>query len=148
MQKLLSYLVIGSVSLLATTRPSLACSCLPTTPETAKQQANVVFTGRVIRQQTANNERDRLPEANIVWTFLVDDVEKGRAPRRLRVESPQSSAACGFNFQLGGRYRVYAQRDGKTLRTSLCSGNEQLQTAGNPRSTLPTTISATACTQL
>lgn len=126
MQRWLSYLAVVSnalilVSGLTSAQPTLACSCIRITPQMAEQRADVVFTGQVIWRQLATPNRDRPPVA--VWTFLVDQVSKGKAPRRVEVYSSRSTASCGAYFRMGAYYRVYAQRDRQKLSTSLCAGN-------------------------
>ncbi len=127
MQQWLGYLAVASnalilVSVLTSAQPSLACSCIRATPEMAQQRADVVFTGQVILRQLATPSRDRPPVA--VWTFLVDQVSKGKAPRRVEVYSSRSTASCGAYFRIGGYYRVYARRSHQKLATHLCAGNE------------------------
>ncbi len=131
MRQWLSYLGLAVTSQaailmfgLASAQPSLACSCIRTTPEMARQRADVVFTGQVILYQLTTPNRDRPPVA--VWTFLVDQVSKGKAPRRVEVYSSRSTASCGAYFRMGGHYRVYARRSHQKLSTNLCAGNETI----------------------
>lgn len=131
MQQWLNYLALAVISNalmlvsgLTSAQPSLACSCIRTTPKMAEQRADVVFTGQVILRQLATPARDRPPVA--VWTFLVDQVSKGKAPRRVEVYSSHSTASCGAYFRMGAFYRVYAQRDRQRLSTNLCAGNETI----------------------
>jgi hypothetical protein len=51
-------------------------------------------------------------------TFDVDRVWKGDVPPQMTVETRVSTASCGYDFDRGERYLVYA-RDGQV---SLCSG--------------------------
>ena len=131
MQQWLNYLALAvasnALSLvfgLASAQPGLACSCIRTTPNMAEQRADIVFTGQVILRRLDTPTRDRPPVA--VWTFLVDQVSKGKAPRRVEVYSARSTASCGVHFQMGADYRVYARRDRQRLSTNLCAGNEAI----------------------
>jgi hypothetical protein len=62
----------------------------------------------------------------VTWTFVVDGREKGPRRDRIDVASAMDEVSCGFEFQIGQRYRVLAYRQGDTFRTGLGSGNEEL----------------------
>lgn len=60
----------------------------------------------------------------MVATFAVERRWKGPTMRRLRVQTCGTQAmlcTCGFDFQLGQRYVVFA--DGKPPETSSCNRN-------------------------
>ena len=54
---------------------------------------------------------------------------KGELGATQEVVSARLSASCGCAFAQGGRYLVYATRNGGVLRASLCGGSREL-TAG------------------
>lgn len=113
-----------------------ACSCLRTTPQQSLSNSQAVFAGRVIDVIQPNpvetqNSRRR-PTSNpeeIKVVFEVSQVWKGGRKARLMVMTSNSSAGCGYSFQKGEEYLVYASRQASRLTTGLCSGTKPLSTA-------------------
>ncbi len=79
--------------------------------------ADIGVEGKVIRVRTF----PRGGAGRIVATIRVTKVLKGRVPRTIRVETRESSAACGVNFVVGERYRFGAYATGRNYSTGLCS---------------------------
>ena len=79
-----------------------ACSCIPP-PEPAKAlaQSAAVFLAKVIEIDDAGN-------VNKTVTLEVEKWWKGGEAARVKVVTPSNGAACGFSFQVGERYLVYA----------------------------------------
>jgi hypothetical protein len=75
----------------------------------------------------------------VTWTVDVDKIEKGQVADPQDVQSSRDSASCGYDFVVGKRYRVFANRqeNGK-LATGLCSGTAE-QSAPPPTSTVVAT---------
>ena len=97
------------------------------TPEEQMKRADVVFTGLVVDKKSTPDDPERQGGLSpIVWTFAVEDSKKGEASKRLLIESASNSAACGINFQMGGRYQVFANQNGTKLKAFLCSGTQLL----------------------
>lgn len=121
-------LLIAFVAIPAGT--AVACSCARLDPEEQVGQADAVFLG------TAVNVRAR-PAADggsglVTAELRADHVYKGRADAEFEVVTPAHSAACGYQFERGGRYLVLAKADGDRLTTSLCSGNLRVPDTGRP----------------
>ncbi|HET7483732.1 MAG TPA: hypothetical protein VFK89_12825, partial [Actinomycetota bacterium] len=56
------------------------------------------------------------------WSFAVDSVYKGEIHEEQEIVTSQQSSACGFSFDEGQRYVVFAfSRPGGTLTTNSCS---------------------------
>ena len=67
------------------------------------------------------------------WTFVVDDVEKGPAALvRATVQSERLGMSCGYEFELGNRYRVVATEGREGLYASSFGGTEQIKSLPNP----------------
>jgi hypothetical protein len=62
-------------------------------------------------------------------TFDVSDVWKGPAYRRMVLTTSRESASCGYPFQLGETYLVYAADRGDGLTTHLCSRTNSISQA-------------------
>jgi hypothetical protein len=130
--------------LLATTLLSIlpvslanACSCLPRTPQQNFQSSEAVFSGRVInitnftrgaRQSYTGSYSSSEPEA-VQVIFEVSKVWKGKSNQNLVVRTAANSAMCGYNFQQGQEYLVYADEAENKLVTGLCNGTKPLSMA-------------------
>jgi hypothetical protein len=120
---------------------ALACSCAPLPPpQEARDQATAVFTGTVV-----SITPDATGNYNLV-RFQLDRVWKGAKCRELVVSTGLSDLNCGYTFQVGQTYLVYAYEDnsvrGARLNTNLCSrtrpvaeANEDLSALGEPTET-------------
>lgn len=105
------------------------CSCVPPgPPREALAQAEAVFSGRVVsvgEEQSGGNPDQPYLEVRIVpqrrW--------KGAAADTVTVLTPPNSAVCGFAFETGREYLVYAE-GGDGLRVFLCSRTAALADAG------------------
>jgi Tissue inhibitor of metalloproteinase len=101
---------------------AIACSCLPTTPQQSFESSQAVFAGQAIEVTPLRGQE------TVRVTFRVSKVWKGRNSRRLVLTTSNSSASCGFNFEPGQRYLVYASAQ-RSLTTNLCSGTKLLSGA-------------------
>lgn len=115
-----------------------ACSCLRSTPEEHFARANAVFSGKVIEVDGKQNTQIPLPDSflNRQIKFEVSRVWKGNVEKQEVVLTSDSSASCGYSFEKGKEYLVYAsEQDGK-LQTGLCSGTNLLSQAQENLETL------------
>jgi hypothetical protein len=141
----LSALFLGAL-LVASTGFSAAhaCSCAAAvTPEQALQRSGSVFTGTVVNivpPPPGIISNTGSPEE---VTFRVANVSKGPAPSAdgtIVITTAVNGASCGYNFQVGGRYRVYAYNAGQNLQTDLCSGTNLISmdsTLPSPQANVP-----------
>jgi hypothetical protein len=90
-------------------RPAYACSCVTPKPsrDVAFSEAAAVFTGQVLTV-------DRAPMGDELYTvrarLVVSAPEKGVSDRFVEVWTPEKPDACGYSFQVGQLYRVFADR--------------------------------------
>lgn len=115
---LFSALAVLSVG---TAGPAQACSCLPQSLSEAFLESDLIVQGSVT-EVTPVVEEGWLS----YWTVVLSlekswKGEKGVA--MVTVLDPPNGAVCGFGFQVGESYVVYALRDEKreAYTTSLCS---------------------------
>jgi hypothetical protein len=83
-----------------------------------------VFVGRIVSLEISSKVIGGETIENMIATFDLERRWKGPSVRRLRVQTCGTQAlvcTCGFNFQLGERYVVFAE--GKPLKTSSCNRN-------------------------
>jgi hypothetical protein len=114
MRRLLVLLLLVMAPIPVVASPAWACSCKA---GIGIEDARLAFDGTV-------RSVDRAGAENYV-RFAVEKLVKGSAGAEVTLTTSDAEASCGYRFDEGGRYRVYAVDDA----TSLCSGNELL-TAG------------------
>jgi len=108
--------LLASLVALAAQKPSTAaaCSCVqPPGPKDAAQNSTAVFEGRVTRIDDPQGE----PKVH----FKMVRSFKGPSSESIEVRTANSSAACGYGFEEGQSYLVYANDFEGTLSASLCS---------------------------
>lgn len=125
-----------------------ACSCLsPGTPCESFGSAAAVFAGTV----TAVRERDRSKPNDVddvgyrrVFKFSVEQSFLGVDTTEIEILTGSGGGDCGYQFNVGGRYLVYAHRYRNLLVATICSrtkpfaqANEDLAFLGNLSSTPP-----------
>lgn len=117
-------LLAAAVVALTTAGFAHACSCIaPPPPEKARDQAAAVFSGKVLKTETVNNQ--------LRVTFEVARTWKGPSERQLVVTTATNGAACGVSFKAKESYLVYCfstKADG-ALSTNLCTRTTTLKNA-------------------
>jgi hypothetical protein len=90
--------------------------------------SDAVFSGKVVeidRPSPIKSSED--PET---VTFRVIESWKGPGGGgTLEVKTPVSGASCGYHFEEGQDYLVYAYGKGEPFETSICSGTTHLSKA-------------------
>jgi hypothetical protein len=116
----LPLIVAASVAIvvLAAT-PCWACSCIAVAPEEQAASSSAIFGG-VVEEVELAGQGDFGQEVEA--TFAVDTIYKGQVPARVVVGTAADSAACGVEFEEGGRYTVFASGDeAEGFSTGLCT---------------------------
>jgi hypothetical protein len=107
---------------------AFACSCLqPAPPLKALAESDAVFSGTVV-----SLSEPMLPTSSadlMSVEFDVAQVWKGDISQKEEIHTALSSASCGFNFEAGRDYIVYANEYGGRLQASLCSRTSLLSDA-------------------
>jgi hypothetical protein len=105
-----------------------ACSCAELQPNQALQMADVAFVGVVARVADPSAGNPMVSSAEpIFYTFAVERAQKQVGETStIQVSSARDGASCGQAFAVGQRWQLYAYRDGATLSTGICSGNQML----------------------
>ncbi len=113
--------VIGILLLSLAVTPvpeSLACSCVQASFDERVDLADVIFVGTA-----ASLDGDG---ATLYWSFADVVFVKGAEQAGIRpvvVGTLDNSAACGYGFDAGAEYAVFAAVDGGKMQTGLCNGN-------------------------
>ncbi|MEU6719314.1 hypothetical protein ABZ897_48300 [Nonomuraea sp. NPDC046802] len=133
--RLFALFALVAALLAGTSTAAHACSCARMTPAQSAEQATAVFTGTVVAARDA-----RSPDP-AVFTFRADNVYKGTPAAEFTLATNVDSAACGYAFEKGTRYLVFAGSETSTLAekvpgvelsSSLCSGNVPIQQGTGP----------------
>lgn len=120
-----------AVSFGGAVEPCFACSCImPGAPQEEMARSSAVFQGKVIevRSAPAGGMVSSMDPVEVI--FEVSQVWKGPEYTRLSVKTALSSASCGFEFQAGQEYIVYASGDEGGLETGLCTRTRTLADGG------------------
>ncbi len=137
--KSLLILAVGiamAASLAWAPKASHACSCLPPgPPRESLESSAAVFAGKVMSIETKQGvalpggEDGFLPSHHEV-RLQVSRSWKGKASGTVTVTTQEHSASCGYGFETGREYLVYAHdtEDGG-LGVSLCSRTAPLENA-------------------
>jgi len=129
--RILLLLVIITSMLTIETGPAYACSCAPPgPPDEELSNAAAVFTGKVISLAKPKGGFGPVSSADpIEVTFQVDKVWKGSVSQTTTITTARSGASCGYTFEKGSEYIVYAHGQENNLSVSLCSRTQPLDTA-------------------
>lgn len=102
-----------------------ACSCIePLPPSESLEEAETVFSGVVLSKRVRHD--------TIKVTFKVSCAWKGELKEKITVYTAIQSATCGFSFQRGREYLVYAHKNqffSTKLTTNLCTRTKELSGA-------------------
>ena len=141
--------VILLALMLAQPRPASACSCVPPDPPpVAFTNAHAVFVGGVTAINDPTWLARTLPFLPIVYSsadpvlanFQVGDSWKGVTTTTVAIRTAVSGASCGYTFDVGKQYVVYAYQYNGELETSICTRTSEVALATadlNYLSTLP-----------
>jgi hypothetical protein len=107
-----------------------ACSCMGVSTQRYISGSDTVFSGKVVEIDGP----PRIPHApssgSDTVTFRVSESWKGPGGGgTLEVKTPASGVSCGYHFEEGKEYLVYAYGKGESLKTSICSGTKPLSKA-------------------
>lgn len=119
-------LTLCAAACLLQTPAAVGCMCVksPDVPA-ALGRADAVFAGVIVGKQDAAAENAMLSSMDpIAYFFDVTDVWKGAVGDTAVVTTARHSASCGYPFELGRSYIVYATYSRTVegeLRTNLCT---------------------------
>lgn len=102
---------------------ALACTCAPPPPPAqARDAADSVFSGTVLSITPGKNGLDVKIQVDRSW--------KSARCGTVVVQTPPDSAMCGYSFEVGKSYLIYADLEKGKLSTSLCSRTRTVEEAG------------------
>jgi hypothetical protein len=140
----LAFIVLAGFAL-SIPKAAYACSCAIRGGESEEELtrqatagAQAVFAGEVssIEDPSEPSPGDIVSSADPVKvTFDVSQVWKGPKDETVAVETPRSGASCGYDFEEGSQYLVYADNTSvmgeksEALQVGLCGGTSQVSNA-------------------
>ncbi len=121
---------------------SFACSCveidesLSKKVERAFNQSDLIISGKVVDIIVVNNSKIKSSADPIIYKFEILKKFKGKIEKQfIEIASEASRASCGYSFELGKSYLVYARKSTHFVKmtknkfdfvTGLCSRNQEL----------------------
>lgn len=121
---------IALCALLLSAAPALACSCVLQTVAQAKQAAVAIFEGRVTSIVDAPGSAvDVIPEQRVTLS-IARSWRSLEHQETVTLRTAKSGATCGYAFELGTSYLVYAGGEPDKLDVSSCSRTRRLSDAG------------------
>lgn len=118
-----SILFLGGLALSLGSIDVSGCTCItPGPPSDVFEQASAVFVGKVIEIELMDANKIRGPFAGKLVRFSVERAFKGVEEDQVQILTARSEASCGYPFEEGKIYLVYANKgEDERLRTSICS---------------------------
>ncbi len=108
--------------------PAEACSCMAQGFEEARSGAAAIFEGRVDAIEPIGGQ--------LRVRFHVTQAWRGVEHESVELLTASNSAACGYTFEIGQHYLVYAGQDDASLTVSLCSRTARMDDASEDRQLL------------
>ncbi|HEU4606203.1 MAG TPA: hypothetical protein VFS46_08205 [Nitrososphaera sp.] len=103
---------------------AFACSCGQTSMQERFERSEAVFSGRAIETEIIQPNMFTMKT-----TFQVDRAWRGLSENTVTVRTSTQGSACGYFFEEGKSYLVYAFGDEHPLSTSSCGGAMPIETA-------------------
>jgi hypothetical protein len=126
-----------------------ACTCAGTRSTCESYgSANAVFVGTVVgvrvnKSQKSNERAEEIDWTPVAFKFVVEQPYLGVAGIQVEVFTGRGGGDCGYNFQVGQRYLVYANAYQNKLSTGICSRTKLYSSATEDLAFLSTLSSAT-----
>jgi hypothetical protein len=107
-----------------------ACQCFTDPPCEAYKHSGAVFVGELVRQQDSSFVSGNAGRLGILYTFKVTKWYKGAASERINVMSGVGGGDCGYLFEKGVPYLIYAHSiQDDVLYTDICARTRPLNEA-------------------
>jgi hypothetical protein len=122
-------LLIGILLIAWSATESFACSCnrTPNPPCRFYWQTPVIFEGTVIKFVSIENNPNGFE--NRKAKFRVESPYKGIGKKEIEIYTGDGGSDCGFPFQVGKRYLVYAYGENSYLSTNYCGRTRAIENA-------------------
>lgn len=121
---------------------TFACSCVETNGSLTEKvrkaftESDLIISGKVIDIKIVNTGKIKSSADPAVYKFEITKTIKGKLEKKvIEIASAESGTSCGYKFELGESYLVYARKSthfsSKTKNefdfvTGLCDRNQKL----------------------
>jgi hypothetical protein len=109
--------------------PALACKCRPLSVEEGQSDASAIFEGRVTKLADEAPTAGGPPPGKLVTLALVRTWKGLENEETVTLRTSESSASCGYAFELSTSYLVYASGTPDALSVSSCSRTRPMSEA-------------------
>src|SRR5919107_6429600 len=125
----LASLVLTSLGLLVLYPPkcAYACSCMVVPIQRYISSSDAVFSGEVVDLQKGTSVSRMFGPSDTV-TLRISEAWKGTNQGTLEVSTPSQGSACGYAFEEGQEYLVYAYGK-QDLKVDACGETKQFSKA-------------------
>jgi len=120
MNKIIFSIIFSAFLITLTASDIFACSCYPQEDVPVEKQvknayikSSTVFVGKVV-------EVIEKPDVYSI-KFRVEKTWNKKFHSEITVLTAKDSAACGYGFQVGKKYLVYANGENNNLATNICT---------------------------
>jgi hypothetical protein len=120
------------VLLFAAAERSYACSCVAS-PAPVKKQVQAAFTGSTaVFSGEAVEIRESATDKNTVLVrFKATQSWKGEFMKEITIATAKESSMCGYSFEVGKKYLIYANGSKVELSVDNCSRTTGLTNNGD-----------------
>lgn len=112
---------IALVAFMLPGAPALACSCVFPTVAQAKRDAVAIFEGRVTAIVDAPARAADMPPEHSVTLLVARSWRGVEKQEQVTLRTAKSGATCGYAFERGASYLVYAGGAPGELEVNSCS---------------------------
>lgn len=139
-KKYISLLIIAAIvaaGIVIAPKQTYACDCAAA-PDVLKHrdEHDAVFKGTVVSENKKKGKGIISSGGTYKITFDVSEVWRGKVTSSITVLSAFHEASCGFSFEEGKTYLVYAKLKDSDLHVSLCSRTASIDMASEDLSLL------------
>jgi hypothetical protein len=115
----------------------LACSCMesPLSTQQALERYDAVFLGQILEMRLRSTDHPAQPDGSepvdgIEVVAKVLETWKGTDQDRIQLFTNPDGGSCGYPFEIGQRYLIWATRSHDELTVSSCGRTKRVGTPG------------------
>jgi hypothetical protein len=111
-----------SIFLLVSVEKSFACTCMMS-PEPLKKQVKTAFSdsAAIFEGEVLEVSQSTEKEFEFVVRIKISKSWKGEQTGEITITTANQSSLCGYNFEVGKKYLVYAHGSKERLYVDNCS---------------------------
>jgi hypothetical protein len=108
-----------------------ACDCGGGSPCRVLEETNAVFVGRALSNETISPEDQPGGGGrySVKVTFAINESFRAVSGSLATVHTTHGSGSCGYQFEIGKEYLIFARNEDGLLSTSICSKTQPVSEA-------------------